>query len=63
MKLIISSAGGCRYYATPDDSTAPAYTIPKGTEVLLYDSHEIDPIDPAPYGCVCYPEYTEGLAI
>ena len=48
------------YYAAPDDSTAPAYTIPKGTEVLLYDSHEIDPIDPAPYGCVCYPDYQKG---
>ena len=48
------------YYSSPDSSGKPAYTIPQGTEVLLYDNGEIDPYDPAPYGCVCYPDYQKG---
>mgnify|MGYP005808844715 FL=1 len=48
------------YYSTPDASGEPAYTIPKGTEVRLYDIEEKDPAGAAPYGCVCYPDYEKG---
>ena len=48
------------YYSTPDASGEPAYTIPKGTEVRLYDSQDKSPSGPAPYGCVCYPDYEKG---